>query len=204
MGNKLLIVLGVVAIALLALNHDSFTSAREEGFFYIPLAGTAAIAAVASLAASIAFLRTRNFRFDAAAVAATEVGLAFLAAAIVNGCCLTGYASGRFWSWDSGLTAALVCWLLYAAYLMLRQAVEEPTQRATFAAAWSIFAFLDMPLVVVAMNWWKPGVHIPGDWTGARVCHLVALTMIALLMATVRMRQEEARREIDSLRRSAQ
>jgi len=36
-------------------------------------------------------------------------------------------------AWDARLTSALVCWILYAAYLMLRRAVEEPTQRATFA-----------------------------------------------------------------------
>ena len=32
------------------------------------------------------------------------------------------------------LALAAVCWLLYAGYLMLRRAVEEPTRRATVAA----------------------------------------------------------------------
>ena len=40
---------------------------------------------------------------------------------------------GIWWTWDARLTSALVCWLLYAGYLMLRHAIEEPTQRATFA-----------------------------------------------------------------------
>jgi len=204
MRGTVLNLLGGIAIVLLAVNHGAFTSPREEGFFYIPLAGTAAISAMASLAASLVFLRTRNLRFDAAAVAVTEVGLAFLAAAIVDGCCLTGYAGGKWWSWDSGLTSALVCWLLYAAYLMLRQSVEELTQRATFAAVWSIFAFLDIPLVVVAIAWWKPGVHIPFDFTVARLINLLALVLIGAILAVVRMRQEEARRDLDSLRRSSQ
>ena len=204
MRGAVLNLMGVAAIGLLGLNHDSFTSAREEGFFYIPLAGVAAIAILASLVCSIAYLRTRNLRFDSAAVGATEAGLAFLAAAIVNGCCLTAYASGRFWSWDSALTSALVCWLLYAAYLMLRQSVDEITQRATYAAVWSIFAFLDIPLAVGATAWWKPGVHIPTGWTLPRAVNLIALLLIAIVFAVVRMRQEELRRDIDSLRRSAQ
>jgi len=204
MRGAVLYILGIAAILLLALNHDSFAAPREEGFFYIPLAGAAATAAVASLISSIAFLRTRDFRFDSVAVAVTEVGLAFLAAAIVNGCCLTGYANGRFWSWDSSLTAALVCWLFYAAYLMLRQSVEEPTQRAIFAAVWSIFAFVDIPLAVVSTAWWKPETHIPFDFTLPRLINFAAMLLIGALLTVVRLRQEEARRELDSLRRSSQ
>jgi heme exporter protein C len=197
-------IIGIVAIALLVINRDSFSSPREEGFSYIPLAGVAALCALASLIASIAYLRTRNLRFDSAAVAAVEAGIAFLAASMVDACSLTAYAGGRLWNWDSGVTAALACWLLYVAYLMLRQAVDEITQRATFAAVWAIFAFLDIPLVAAAASWWKPGVHIPADFTAPRLINLLALALIAYLFATVRFRQEEARRDIDSLRRSTQ
>jgi heme exporter protein C len=202
MGTRILAILGVAGLALLIYNHAAFVEAGEQGFFYIPLAGAATIAALASAAASIAFLKTRNFRFDAIAVAATELGLAFLAAAIVNGCCLTRYAVGKWWVWDTGLTSALACWLLYAAYLMLRQAVEEPSQRAVFAAVWSIIAVLDVPLVAGATSWWKPGVHIPTGWTGSRVVMLASMMLIGVVVGAVRMRQEEARREVDALRRA--
>jgi heme exporter protein C len=135
------------------------------------------------------------------AVAATEVGLAFLAAGIVCGCFLTHAEGGRWWSWDARLTAALVCWLLYATYLMLRHAVQEPSQRAAFAAVWSVFAFLDVPLVVATIAWWKPAAGMRMDWTPSRLLNLLALAMVGTLLTVVRMRQEEARRELDSLRR---
>jgi heme exporter protein C len=201
MRDRLLYIIGILAIVLMAYNLTVIAAEPVRALYYIPLAGAAALAALTALGSSIAFLRARNFQFDALAVASTEVSLVFLAASIVNGCFLTHSVDGKWWNWDSRLTAALVCWLLYAIYLMLRHAVEEPSQRAAFAAVWSIFAFLDVPLVVATIAWWKPGLHLRTDWTWPRFWNLIAIAMVGILLAAVRMRQEEARRELDSLRR---
>jgi heme exporter protein C len=176
---------------------------REDVLYYIPLGGTAALAAATALIASIGFLRTRNFRFDSLARAATETLLAFLAAGIVSGCFVIHSASGRWWTWDARLTAALVCWLLFATCLMLRQAVEEPSRRAAFAAGWTVFACLDVPLVVATAAWWKPGKALPIEWTWGRFGLLAAIAVVGGLFTVVRARQEEARRELDSRRRKA-
>jgi len=173
----------------------------KEFLNYIPLGATAALAAATALMASIGYLRTRHLRFDALARAATETLLAFLAAAIVSGCFAVHAASGRWWTWDARLTAALVCWLLFATCLMLRQAVDEPSRRAVFAAVWTIFACLDEPLVVATAAWWKPGPALPIEWTGL---HFGVLAPVAGgLLIRVRMRREEERREADSRRRTA-
>ena len=74
---------------------------------------------------SVQFLRTKDFKYDAAAVAVTEVGLAFLAANLVTGSIWARVIWGIWWTWDARLTSALVCWLLYAA-IRLRQ---EESQR---------------------------------------------------------------------------
>ena len=156
---------------------------------YIPLGATAALAAVAALISSIGYLRTRNLRFDSMALAATETLLAFLAAAIVNGCFVTHSASGMWWTWDARLTAALVCWLLYATCLMLRSAVEEPSRRAAFAAVWSILACLDVPMVAATAAWWKPGKALPIEWTWPRFGLLAAMALVGALLTVVRARR---------------
>jgi heme exporter protein C len=156
---------------------------------YIPLGATAALAAVAALISSIGYLRTRNLRFDSMALAATETLLAFLAAAIVNGCFVTHSASGMWWTWDARLTAALICWLLYATCLMLRSAVEEPSRRAAVAAVWSVFACLDVPLVVATAAWWKPGKALPIEWTWPRFGLLAAMALVGALLTVVRARR---------------
>jgi heme exporter protein C len=194
MRDRLLYIAGGLAIVLIAYNLAQTAAQPREALFYIPLAGTAALAAFTALAASLLFLGSRNFQFDSLAVAVTE-------ASIVNGCFLLHAATGRWWNWDSRLTAALVCWLLYATYLMLRHAVQDPTERAAFSAVWSIFAFLDIPMVAATIKWWRSVSSLRTDWSGARLWNLVAMILVGILLTVVRMRQEEARRELDSLRR---
>ena len=85
----------------------------------------------------------------------TEVGLAFLAANLVTGSIWGRIIWGIWWTWDARLTSALVCWLLYAGYLMLRRAIEEPTAACRIAAVFNIFAFTDVPIVFFSIKWWR-------------------------------------------------
>jgi len=182
-------------------------------FFHVPAAWTAIVAAITALTMSVQFLRTKDFKYDAAAVAVTEVGLAFLAANLVTGSIWARVIWGIWWTWDVRLTSALVCWLLYAGYLMLRHAIEEPTQRATFAAVFSILAFLDVPIVYFSIRWFRTqhpapvflssNGSFPADWTRVLLSNWLGLLLLAIVMTAIRLRQEESQREIDSLRRAA-
>jgi heme exporter protein C len=165
-----------------------------------------------ALAASVLFLITKNFRFDSLAVAVTEVGLALLAGNLITGSIWGRVIWGIWWTWDARLTSALLCWLLYAGYLMLRRAIEEPTQRATFAAVFSIIAFIDVPIVIFSIKWWRTqhpqpvfwgGGSFPPDWTSIFLYNLLAMSLFAVVLSSVRLRQEESQRELDSLRRMA-
>jgi heme exporter protein C len=221
MRDKLLFTLGLAAMVLLARNIlvvAGFPNEANQGaifkiiFFHVPVAMAAMLCAAAALIGSVMFLLTRNFKYDAVAVAVTEVGLAFLAANLVTGSIWGRVIWGIWWTWDARLTSALVCWLLYAGYLMLRRAIEEPTQRATFAAVFSIFAFIDVPIVIFSIKWWRTqhpqpvfwgGGSIPSDWYIAAVLNLLAMVLFGIVLTVLRLRQEEAQREIDSLRRTA-
>ena len=221
MRDKILYILGAAAILLLA--RDIYLIAglppeKAQGaifkiiFFHVPMAITALTSGALALVASVMFLITRNFRYDAMAVATTEVGLAFLAGNLVTGSIWGHVIWGTWWAWDPRLTSALVCWLLYAGYLLLRHAIEEPSERATLAAVVSILAFIDVPIVVFSIKWWRSqhpqpvfwgGGSFPPDWKVLFGWNLLALFLLFLVMTMVRLRQEEFQREIDSLRRMA-
>ena len=49
----------------------------------------------------------------------------------------------------------LICWLIYAGYLMLRRAIEEPAQRARLSAVVSIFGFVEVIIVCKAIDWFR-------------------------------------------------
>jgi len=140
------------------------------------------------------------------------VGLALLAGNLVTGSIWGHVAWGVWWAWDARLTSALVCWLLYAGYMMLRRAIEEPTQRATFAAVFSILAFIDVPIVIFSIKWWRTqhpqpvfwgGGSFPADWLGVFLWNMLAMVLLGVVLTMVRLRQEDAQRELDAMRRMA-
>jgi heme exporter protein C len=225
MRNYILYGLGAAVILLLARDINLIANFPQEAsqgaifkiiFFHVPMALTAMLCSAVALITSILFLATKNFKYDAVAVASTEVGLAFLLGNLVTGSIWARIIWGVWWAWDVRLTSALVCWLLYAGYLMLRRAIEEPTQRATFAACFSIFAFIDVPIVYLSIRLFRtqhPGPvfftsngSFPPDWAAAIFGPLgtwLAVIMLATLLTFIRLGQEDSRRELDSLRRMA-
>jgi heme exporter protein C len=177
------------------------------GSLFDASAWSAAMAAAAAVIASVLFLRTRNFFYDALALAVTETGLLLLAAGIVAGAIAGRLAGSLWWTWDPRLTAALVCWLVYAPYLMLRAAIEEPTERASSAAVVSIFAFCDVPLAVAAVHWWLARHAAPAQPIGMTQASWWSIFLIAILgtaLSWIRLRREQRRRAADAERRSAQ
>ncbi len=56
---------------------------------------------------------------------------------------------------DLRLTATLVLWLIYIAYLMLRTTIPDPARKATVAAVVAIMGFIDVPIVYMSIRWWR-------------------------------------------------
>jgi heme exporter protein C len=202
-----------IAVILLVLPDEAAQGAIYRIiFFHVPSAWTAFLGFLAALVASSCYLATRNLRWDALAVAVTEAGLAFAAANLVTGMIWARIIWGIWWTWDARLTSMLICWLLYAGYLMLRRAVEEPSQRARVAAVFSIFAFADVPIVWFSIKWWRTQHPQPVVWGGGSMdpsmwrmlfLNWIPLLLLFALLAALRMRQEEAQIEVEAMRKQA-
>jgi heme exporter protein C len=222
MRDKLLYALGALALVILARNVYTIARLPPEAsqgyvfkiiFFHVSAWVAAGVALATALVTSVLFLITRNFKYDATAVAATEVGVVFLSMGMVLGSLWARPVWGIWWTWDARLTTTAVLWLLYVGYLMLRHVIEEPTQRATFAAVLSILAFIDVPIVYFSIRWWRTqhpapvffseNGSFPPDWSSVLQWNILAFLMLTAVIIAVRLRQEEVQREIDYLRRLA-
>ncbi len=221
MREKVLYGLGTVAALLLARNiWTMLTGLPDEAFqgaifriifFHVPAAFTCFACYLAALIAGVMYLKSKNLRWDSLTVSATEVGLAFGAANLVSGMIWARIIWGIWWTWDWRLTSSLICWLLYAGYLVLRRAIEEPTERARLSSVMTILNFSVVPFVFFSIKWFRtqhpqPVLYGEGKMDAAYRIMLftnwVPLLMLAIAMVAVRMRQERRQREIDALRRT--
>lgn len=57
-----------------------------------------------------------------------------------------------WWTWDPRLTTATIMELVYIAYLMLRQGIDDPERRARFGAVYAIVGFLSVPLTFFSIR----------------------------------------------------
>jgi heme exporter protein C len=184
-------------------------------FFHVPAAITGMIGYFVALVLSILYLKSGNFRYDSLAASVVEVSVVFSVLNIVTGSIWARIIWGIWWTWDYRLTSALVCVLIFSGYLMLRRAIDEPTQRARLSAALAIFGCIDVVIVWKSIEWFRtqhPGPVLSIRTGGGNIdpamehmlyLNFVAILMIATALVLVRTRQEGIAREIDSLRRVA-
>jgi heme exporter protein C len=100
----------------------------------------------------IAYLRTSNPKWDTLGVASVEIGLALSAVTIVTGAVWAHPIWGTYWTWDPRLTTVAIMWLTYAAYMFLRNAMEDPERRMRFAAVYNILAFGSVLLTIIIIR----------------------------------------------------
>jgi heme exporter protein C len=103
----------------------------------------------------IMYLRKSEARWDILSLAAVEVGLVYSFVNIVTGSIWARPAWNTWWTWDPRLVSATIMLLIYLAYLMLRQGIEEPERRARFGAIYSILGFVSVPLSYFSIRIWR-------------------------------------------------
>jgi heme exporter protein C len=109
-------------------------------YFHIPSAWIMAVAISWSFVHSILYLRTRRLEHDDHAAAAAELGILFCIAAAVSGALWAKAKWGTYWNWDPRETTIFFLFLIYAAYLALRGAVEGDEKRARLSAVYLAMA----------------------------------------------------------------
>lgn len=173
-------------------------------FFHVPAWWTAFLAVTVSAIASAMYLARKNLKWDGIAVASTEVGVVFLLTGLALGSIWGRVAWGIWWTWDARLTSSLICVLLYAGYLALRNSIEDLTQRARMAAVFSLFAFSDVPIVWYSIRWWRTQhpqpMELPPDMMSALLQNWAAMMLLVTALVLVRLEQEQINRRVSAVR----
>lgn len=155
-------------IMLLAATYMAFIYAPTEQsmgavqrifYFHVGAAWAGALAFAVTVFAGVAYLITGKHQWDVLGASSVEVGLALITITLASGPVWAQFAWGKPWTWDPKLTASAVMWLSYAAYLMLRQGIEDPTRRERFSAIYGIIAFASVIMVFFGVRFIQATIH---------------------------------------------
>jgi len=121
-------------------------------YFHVAAGWVGALAFLVTAISGIVYLVRGDRRWDTAAVASVEIGVVFTLVNIVSGSIWARPIWNTWWTWDPRLVTATVMELIYLAYLMLRQGIEDPDRRARFGAVYGILGFLSVPLTFLSIR----------------------------------------------------
>ena len=150
-------------------------------YIHVPSAIATLIAFGLTFAASIAYLATRGWIWDAVAASACEVGMVFATIVLVSGPLWARSAWNTWWTWEPRLTTFLVMWILYGGYHVVRASVPGGSKR-TVSAVLGIVLFVNLPIVWKSVEWWRGSLHPRSVTMTGEMRQTLLLSMAAWLV----------------------
>jgi heme exporter protein C len=211
--KKAFVPLVIVVAAMFAFAPVVIANARYEStmgliqkifYFHVPswLAMYSAIG-VCGLA-SLIYLFQGSRTADCYAVAGAELAILFGLMGLVTGPLWARKAWGVWWQWDARLTSALLMWLIFVAYMLVRKYGGPGSEK--LAAATAIFGTATGPFVYKSVDIWRT-VHpttnvvptLPRDMALALLYCMTAFFLLFLVLLTVRVGLAQRQMALDDL-----
>ena len=205
-----LLVVATGLVFLYAPQERTMGEVQRIFYFHVPSAWVSFLAFLATFVAGIAYLRGGNRRWDIVARSSVEVGLLFTVMTIITGSIWARPAWNTWWTWDPRLTTYTIMALIYVAYIMLRQGLEDPERRARFAAVYGIVGFISVPITFMSIRWWRTihpvvfrvdAIDVDGQMMVALLVALAAFTLLYVYLLKLRVGLEHLQIRVETLQR---
>lgn len=117
-------------------------------YFHVPMWFSMVILYLISVIYSIKYLSSGNEDHDLKSVEFVNAGVIFGFLGLMTGMIWGNYTWGSPWPNDPKMNSSAISTLMYLAYLVLRNSLEEEQKRAKISAVYNIFAF---PIMIVLL-----------------------------------------------------
>ncbi len=131
--------------------------------FHVPMWFSMMLLFIISIVYSIKYLRTNNSDFDRIASMAINVGLIFGLLGVATGSLWARFTWLNWWVYeDPKLNGSALTVIIYLAYIILRNSINEDQKRARLSAVYNIFAFTMMLVFIWVVPRMVDSLH-PGN-----------------------------------------
>jgi heme exporter protein C len=149
----LVALLGATAMVFFYAPIERVMGAVQKVFYFNVASGWVGMLSFLFAAiAGILYLIKKTKIWDLVGVAAVEIGIIFIFITIVTGSIWARPIWNTWWTWDPRLTTATIMELVYIAYIMLRQGIDDPERRSRFGAVYAIVGFISVPLTFFSIR----------------------------------------------------
>ena len=165
--------------------------AQKIFYLHVPLAWSGFLSYFFVMLSGIAYLISRNLKYDRIGHAAAEIGTIFTGLVLLTGPIWATPIWGKPWIWEPRLVTTLVLFVIYVGYFILRNVGIYRQRVALISAMIGIIAFLDIPIIFMSVNFWAaeiqshPQVEMNKQPSGILTPFLFSLFAFTSLMLTM-------------------
>jgi len=123
-------------------------------FFHVPINAVTYTAFTITLIGSIAYLKSRDLKWDTIASSSAKFGMIFGTLTLLTGMTWAKPAWGSYWNWDPRETTMLILWFVFASYFALRSSIIDEEARARLSSIVGIFGYAGIPLTYISTVRW--------------------------------------------------
>jgi heme exporter protein C len=121
-------------------------------YFHIATGWVGMLGFLAAAVAGVVYLVKHDQKWDIIELAAVEISLVFFFITIVAGSIWARPTWGAYWTWEPRLTTAAILEMIYVAYLLLRQGIDDPDRRARFSAVYTMIGAISVPITFMSIR----------------------------------------------------
>jgi len=153
--NVVAVILFVVALGMVFLYAPlevTMNYVQKIFYFHIANAWVGMLGFIAAAVGGVVYLVKHDQKWDIIELAAVEISLVFFLIAIITGSIWARPTWGAYWTWEPRLTTAAILEMVYIAYLLLRQGIDDPDRRARFSAVYTLVGSISVPITFMSIR----------------------------------------------------
>lgn len=148
----------LIDVPALPILHESIRNV----YFHVPMWFSMILMYLISVVYSIKYLGSGKTNHDLIAVESVNTGVIFCFLGLITGMLWANITWGEPWPNDPKLNGSAISTLMYLAYLVLRNSIDEEQKRAKISAVYNIFAFPVMIVLLFILPRMTDSLH-PGN-----------------------------------------
>jgi heme exporter protein C len=165
-----LIIYGIIGGFLMPAPDDIGILAKtiRNLYFHVPMWFTMIVLLIVSFVYGIKYLASGKPEQDSLASSFIKISMLFGAMGLATGSFWARFTWGTWWIEDAKLNGAAIGILIYLAYYILRNSIEDETKRGKFSAVYNLFAFpIFIALIIIYPRMAETSLHpASGDTIG--------------------------------------